>query len=371
MLVAVTLMLFIFAMVVPFLRTQTREVGRNAGNLNALQNARFSQNAIDRELRVAGAGVVPQRMFIVQAAPMAITFNADLVSADSNDANGVYYDPNVDTSTTHELPAASAITLPLSAQLYPGQDYVSAPGVLSTAQTISYWLTLDSTAALPNIYTIHRRVNNAAATTIATGISVPTGKPFFQYYKINGATGTLDSIPNASLPLIHTVAAHSTPADSGVSALTDSIRAVRMTVTGMYNDPTKGPIYRTVTTMTKLLNAGLLYAAACGSPPIAVTTPTATWFGGATTDSVTLTFAASVDQNGGEKDIEYYMIYERPVGSLDWGNPVTTLAAGTATYHWSDPVAPNLHGSWQYNVIAQDCTPANSGNAVSNTVTLP
>ena len=61
MMIAVTLMLFIFAMVVPFLRTQMHELGQNAGNLDALQNARFSQNAIDRELRVAGAGVVPGR----------------------------------------------------------------------------------------------------------------------------------------------------------------------------------------------------------------------------------------------------------------------------------------------------------------------
>jgi prepilin-type N-terminal cleavage/methylation domain-containing protein len=372
LMIAVTLMLFIFAMVIPFLRTQTRQVGVSAGNLDALQNARFSQNAIDRELRVAGAGVVPQQMFIVQAAPMAITFNADLVTPDSSDPTGVYYDPNVDTSTTHALPAAQAVTLPLSALQYPGQDYVSAPGVLGPAQTISYWLAPDSSLGVSHMYKLYRRVNSATATIVSTGINVPAGTAFFQYYKINQATGTLDSIPNASLPLIHTAVQHSAPSDTGASAQTDSIRAVSMTVTGMYNDPAKGPIYRTVSTLTKLLNAGLLAAAACGQPPITVTpVPVATWYGGAATDSVTLTWPESSDQDGGERDVNYYIVYRRPVGAPSWGDPATTFAAGTPTYHWVDPSAPNLHGAYQYNVIAQDCTPANSGDAISNSVTLP
>ena len=150
------------------------------------------------------------------------------------------------------------------------------------------------------------------------------GTAFFQYYKIDAVTGGLDSIPNASLPLIHVAAVHSSPADTGQSALTDSIRAVQMTVTGMYDDPTKGPIYRSVTTMTKLLNAGLLYASECGQPPIAVNAPTATAYidtSGSYADSVTLTWSASPDQNGGEKNVEFYMIYRQLVGGGRLGQP--------------------------------------------------
>ncbi len=371
MMIAVTLMLFIFAMVVPFLRTQMHELGQNAGNLDALQNARFSQNAIDRELRVAGAGVVPQQSFIVQAGPMAVTFNADLATADSLDPMAVYYDPNVDTSTTHALPALQAVTLPNSAITYPGQDYVSAPGVLSTAETISYYLTADSSQPIPNMYALYRKVNATAPTIVSTGIYVAPGTAFFQYYKINAATGGLDSIPNASLPLYHVAVVHSSPADTGQSAQTDSIRAVQMKVTGMYDDPTKGPIYRSVTTMTKLLNAGLLYASQCGQPPIAVNTPVATWYGTSTTDSVTVTWSASPDQNGGEQNVMFYMVYERPVGSPNWGNPVESVAAGSPTYEFNDPSAPNIHGTIEYNVLAQNCTPSNSTAAISNSVTLP
>ncbi len=372
MMIAVTIMLMIFAMVIPFLQAQMHQVGRTAGNLDAVQNARYSQNIIDRELRVAGAGVVPQQSFIVQAGPMSVSFNSDLVTADSTDPTAVYYDPNVDTSTTHALPLAQAMLMPLSTTFtYPSQDYVSAPGVLSTAETISYYLVVDHTQPVANIYTLYRQVNAAAPTVVSTGISVPAGKAFFQYYKINGSTGGLDSIPYASLPLYHSASVHSSPADTGQSALTDSIRAVQMVVTGMYDDPTAGPVYRTVTTMTKLLNAGLLYASECGQPPIAVNPPVATRYGGALTDSLNLTWSASPDQNGGEQNVELYMIYERAVGTVDWGNPVESVPAGTTTYKYKDPAAPNLHGQYQYNVIAQNCTPSNSGDAISNTVTLP
>ena len=321
MMIAVTMMLMIFAMVIPFLQAQMHQVGRTAGNLDAVQNARYSQNIIDRELRVAGAGVVPQQSFIVQAGPMSVSFNADLVTADSTDPTAVYYDPNVDTSTTHALPLAQAFLMPLSTTFtYPSQDYVSAPGVLSTAETISYYLVVDHSQPVSNIYTLYRQVNAAAPTVVSTGISVPAGTAFFQYYKINGTTGTLDSIPYASLPLYHTAAVHSSPADTGHSALTDSIRAVQMVVTGMYDDPTAGPVYRTVTTMTKLLNAGLLYASECGQPPIAVNAPVATWYGGTSTDSVNLTWSASPDQNGGEQNVELYMIYgdrsARSIGAI-------------------------------------------------------
>jgi prepilin-type N-terminal cleavage/methylation domain-containing protein len=374
MMIAMTMMLLIFAIVIPFMQTQMHQVGRTAGDLDALQNARFSQNMIDRELRVAGAGVVPQQSFIVQAAPMAVTFNADLVTADSTDPTAVYYDPNVDTSTTHALPFAQAVTLPNSVPSfnYPGQDYVSSPGVLSTAETISYYLVIDPTQPVGNIYTLYRRVNAAAPTVISTGISVPAGTAFFQYYKLDAVTGGLDSIPNASLPLYHTAVQHSSPADTGQSARTDSIRAVQMVVTGMYDDPTRGPVYKTVTTMTKLLNAGLLYASECGQPPIPVNTPAANWYGpGPTTDSVTVTWTASPDQNGGEQNVQFYMVYRKATATVDWGNPVESVPAGTATYEYKDPAAPNLHGSYQYDVIAQNCTPSNSPDAISNTVTLP
>src|ERR1700722_8171180 len=109
MLIACTLMLFVFAMIVPLLRIQTQSLGTGAGRLDALQTARFAQNAIDRELRIAGVGVLAQQPMIVQADPMAVTFNVDLSTRDSTDQNAVYFDPRVDTLTTQALPVSRQI----------------------------------------------------------------------------------------------------------------------------------------------------------------------------------------------------------------------------------------------------------------------
>jgi type II secretory pathway pseudopilin PulG len=370
LMIAATLMLLVFAMVVPLLRMQTQSLGGGAGRLDALQTARFAQNAIDRDLRIAGDGVLSQRPMVVQAGPMAVTFNVNLTTRDSTDENAVYYDPHVDTMTSQALPMARAITLPLSANVYPAMDYVTDSGVIGPAETISYWLSLDSTSAQPNIYILWRRANDAAPKVVSRGISVSPGTAFFQYYKKNQSTGTLDSIPNASLPLFHSVPQHGSVADTGIAALIDSVRMVRMSVTGLYVDPQAGPVYRSVTTSTKLLNAGLLSHVSCGDAPLPVpSAPVATVYG--SVDSLTLTWTASPDQDGGMRSVEQYLVYRRPVGAPTWGDPATSFPAGQPSYDWNDPAWASMHGLWEYAVIAQDCTPTNSSLISSNQVTLP
>lgn len=370
MLVAVTLLLFVFAMVVPFMRVQTRQIGTGAGRLDALQNARFSQNAIDRELRIAGVGATQNQPMIAQADPMAVTFNADLATRDSSDPDAIYYDPNVDTAAVGAMAAANAITLPRSSTTFPQIDYQSTPGIMGSAETVSYWLSRDSTSSQSDAYVLWRRVNNSTAKVVSTGLRVPSGTAFFQYFKINTGTGTLDSIPAASLPLFHPIAQHGSPADTGAAALIDSVRAVRMTVTGVYVDPQLGAVYRTVSSTTKLLNAGLLNHATCGFPPLPVpAAPAATKYG--SVDSVTLTWTASPDQNGGEQSVQRYLVYAQQVGAASWGDPVADIPATVTSYDWSDPSIASMHGQWQFSVVAQDCTPANSTLMTSNTVTLP
>jgi hypothetical protein len=373
MLIATVLMLFVFAMVIPFMRAQTWQIGASAGRLDALQNARFSQNAIDRELRIAGVGSTPNQPMLVQAAPMAITFNADLSTRDSTDPDAIYYDPYLDTLSEGALPTTRSITLPLSAVTYPLANYQSAPGVMGNAETVSYWLSLDSTSSLANTYVLWRRANDQAATAVSTGIYVAPGKPFFQYFKIDQITGALDSIPNAKLPLIHTVAQHATVADTGAASLIDSLRAVTMNVVGVYKDPQLGAIYRTVATTTKLLNVGLLNnTRVCGPAPLPIpAAPVATVYG-ATPDSVTLTWSASPDQNGGLESVQRYLIYRIPSGGTMQTDPAADVPAGLTTYEWHEPnFATMTAGAWQYAVLAQDCTPTNSTITSSNAVTLP
>ena len=109
MMMAILLTMLVFAITIPFFRVQTIAVDVGAGRLDALQNARFAQNAIDRELRIAG-GVTGQPI-IVQAAPFAVTFNVDLVSRMANDANATYYNPSADSLSTDSWePSTSNIT---------------------------------------------------------------------------------------------------------------------------------------------------------------------------------------------------------------------------------------------------------------------
>jgi len=306
----------------------------------------------------------------VQADSMAVTFNADLATRDSGDQNAVYFDPHLDSLATQALPMARQITLPLSAFTYPGMDYVTDSGVMGTAETVSYWLSHDSTSGQPDVYILWRRINDRAPKVVSRGIRVPAGTAFFQYFKVNQATGALDSIPASALPLFHSVPQHGSPADSGVAALIDSVRMVRTSITGVYMDPQAGPVYRAVTTSTKLLNAGLLNHTSCGDAPLPVpAAPVATVYG--SVDSLTLTWTASPDQDGGLRSVQRYLVYRRPVGASSWGDPAANLPAAQPGYDWSDPLWAQMHGNWEYAIIAQDCTPTNSTLVGSNQVTLP
>jgi hypothetical protein len=138
----------------------------------------------------------------------------------------------------------------------------------------------------------------------------------------------------------------------------------------VYVDPQGGPVYRMVSTATKLLNAGLLNHTTCGDPPLAIpAAPVATVYG--SVDSLTLVWTASPDQDGGLKSVQRYLMYKRLVGAASWGDPVASFPAAQPSYDWSDPAWASMHGLWEYAVIAQDCTPTNSSSVSSNQVTLP
>lgn len=374
MMIAIVLFVLVFGLAVPFFRYQARSVSASAGRLDALQNARYAQNAIDRDLRIAGIGIVDAQPLIVQADGFAITFNADLATKDKLDPSSIYYDPDIDSIGTISMDRSSKVTLPLSAISYPDSNYMAGP-VPSTAETISYWLVKDSTAVRTDQYILWRRANTLPPKLVAKGIIVPAGQTFFQYFRPN-ALGTLDSIKTAQLPLIHTAAVHSSPADTGNSAITDSIRVVRMTVTGLYNDPDKGPIMKSVVSSTKLLNAGMVQSTVCGDVPLAVTTATATLINAPTFPflpvKVHLAWNSSLDQDNGEKDVQRYLVYKKATASGDWGSPIADLAASQANYTLDDTSLSN--GSWVYGVVAQDCSPTNSSitsTGAINVVGLP
>ena len=367
MMIAIVLFVLVFGLAVPFFRYQARSVSASAGRLDALQNARYAQSAIDRDLRISGIGIVQAQPMIVQADGFAVTFNADLVTRDINDPMSIYYDVDMDSSGTAAMNNANKVVLPNSAKSYPDSNYMNGP-IASPAETIQYWLVKDSSATRTDQYVLYRRVNNLPQRLVAKGIIVPAGTNFFQYMRPN-SSGGLDSIKAAQLPLFHSAPIHGSPADTGTSALTDGIRVVRMTVTGLYNDPDKGPIMKTVVSSTKLLNAGMSRSSVCGDKPIAVTTAVAVPTPAGAPTKVTISWNSSLDQDAGEKDVGRYMVFKKKVGALDWGSPIADLAATQALYSLDDTTLPS--GNWVYGVIAQDCSPSNSAVTSTNPINVP
>src|SRR6202521_3749360 len=108
--IAIMLIGITLGLTVPFFRTQFQAFGNTAGRDDAAQNARYGVSMIDRDLRVAGIGVVDPQPMIVQAAPSAITFNVDMVSRVQTDAAAAYYDPDEDPAAVSALPKTSRIT---------------------------------------------------------------------------------------------------------------------------------------------------------------------------------------------------------------------------------------------------------------------
>ena len=361
MLLSLTILMAVMASAVTFYRVQVRAVESGTGRLDAVQNVRYVQNIIDRELRLAG-GITGQPL-IVMAHPMAVTFNVNLVTRLSGDHSAVYYNPDADSLATESFDPARARALPLVTKVYPTQAYTDDGGNRSAAETISYFLRADASAGRNDIYTLYRRVNDLDSTVVARNIQVPTDTVYFFRYWRTDATGALSQIANTSLPIYWDAASH----------LADSIRVVDMRINTWYRDTRANKdVIRSLSSSTKLLNAGLLQQTTCGSPPLPARNAAAalvTDAGGAPL-YVHVTWDASLEEAGGEHDVALYMIQRRAAGSTGpWVTIANLPANGAASYAFDDHDLGS--GDWNWSVVSQDCSPANGAAAITATVTIP
>ena len=361
MMMAVLLTMMVFAITIPFFRSQTTALDGGAGRLDAAQNAHFAQSSIDRELRLAG-GATGQPI-IVQAAPFAITFNVDLVTTQANDPDATYYNPNADPLAVESWLPAAAKTLPTSAITYPTVEYYDGNGFQSHAETISYFLYLDASSGRNDLYTLFRRVNDRDSTVVAHNMWIPTDTNYFFQYSRTDSSGTITSIPAANLPIYWNTAGD----------WADSIRFVQMRISGLYRDVRKAKdITRTIYHSTRLLNAGMLKQATCGAAPLAPGTVTSTQMDAGSPDfailpgpwtvadtlplaEVKVVYNASPEEAGGAKDVASYVIQRTLHGTSNWQVLGNLVANGSATYTWDDYTF--VPGTWDYGVVAVDCTP--------------
>lgn len=369
LLVAMILMMVIMTVAVQTFRRSSTLLASQAGMLEAQQNARFAVTNLDRDLRVAGVGIAPTQPMIVQASNTAITFNVDLVSRDSSDPLAVYIDPKADSTTTSALRTTAGITLPGTSITYPDSTYYTAAGLLSPAETISYYLAKDSTTARSNEYILWRRVNAAPPSVIARGIQFNPTDTVFQYFQEND-TGAVVLIPPSKLPLYHSAAAHGSPADTGRFALVDSIRSVRVRLTAVYHDPRLGDVLRPIQATIRLLNAGLVNRTTCGQPPMGVSVAATTSVSGAVSPFVKLVWSPSLDDGSGENDVDRYAIFRRPDTASTFVLPYASVPAGDTTYTYIDSDVKS-GDRWIYGVAAVDCTPRSSDVATTGIIAVP
>jgi len=85
---------------------------------------------------------------------------------------------------------------------------------------------------------------------------------------------------------------------------------------------------------------------------------------------VTISWAASTDDQAGEKDVERYAIYRRLTSTTDFGEPIGSLVAGHTTYSFVDSDLQSGQ-QWVYGVSALDCSPLNSSMTTATSVTIP
>jgi prepilin-type N-terminal cleavage/methylation domain-containing protein len=368
MIIAMTLIAIVLGLTVPFFRTEVQAFGNVSGRDDAQQNARYGVSMIDRELRVAGIGVVDPQPLIIQAAPYAITFNVDLVTRDKNDRGAAYYDPDIDPNGAASLPKTSKVTLPLSAIQYPDSNYSQAAGVPSDAETVSFWVAPDPDPSAKGTYALFRRVNALPPTTVAKALVLPANEPVFRYFKAD-TLGQLVEIPQASLPIYHSAPIHNSKADTAKSALTDSIRVVRVRITGQFTDRKGVKNARPVETGVRIMNAGLLHFHTCGDPPI-FTSAVLAVASNVPSTKVVVSWNSSVDQSSGEKDVEQYSIYRRSNANPLFSEPIASIPGGTPSYTFTDTQVQS-GDQLVYGIAAVDCGGQSSGVVSAPLVIVP
>jgi prepilin-type N-terminal cleavage/methylation domain-containing protein len=359
--ISMTILLVIMGVAVQFMRRQTSAVTMETQRMDALANAEFAVAQIERELREAGAGVTDLQPMIVQLDRMAITFNANMISIDSGDVRAVYQTPDADPRAVRAMDSLESRPLPNSvpAQFYPLRNYNAAKGFPSGAETISYYLVPDAAATTDSTFTLFRRVNAMDSTLVARNIVKRDTVPFFTYFT-QDTLGRLVPVSPARLPVYHSVT-HGASTDTGRSAITDSIRAVRVHFVALTVDRRAGKDsvkYRVVESRIRLMNSGLLNLTSCGQPPLGVPMPTVTQTAsGVSPRNVTVTWGSSNDDGMGEKDIERYAIFRRVAGTTINGDPIASIPAkGATSYSFVDSGA-QAGATYVYGVAAQDCTP--------------
>ncbi len=366
-LIALIVLSLVMGSAVSLLRSQSQTFALGSERADLYQNARYVVSVFERMTRTMGAGVAGSQPMLVYGGNDVLAFNADYQEVDTASMRwAVYFTPDADSLATVAWDAAAAGPIPNSTYIYPPRNYTLANGAPSPAETIILYFRPDSSTARTDDYVLYLRFNNREPTAVATNLLADSaGRPFLEYFRLSG--GTLALVPPANLPLIRRdVVAGMTPAQAFAAQLPDSVMTVQLNfeVTNGKTGPDEQRLQ--VSTMVHAHNNGLPQPIVCGRTPLPPALVTAIPDTTPNSGLVTLTWARSPDQGGGEDDIRQYLVFRRldtlPLPSWDL---LANVRADTLSLY-TFPISGNASGSaYQFGVSAQDCTPAVSSIAMT------
>jgi hypothetical protein len=180
---------------------------------------------------------------------------------------------------------------------------------------------------------------------------------------------TLALVANATLPWQHSVPIHLALSDTGAVSRIDSVRAVQVSFTVTNGLTGTAERTRALSRYMRLPNVGLANKKTCGDEPILGVGLTATW--NPVAGGVDLAWNAAVDEVGGEKDVQRYVIWRRLSTELAFGDPYLSIPpAGLPVYGYTDAAVVS-GSSYIYGLAAQDCTPLTSTRVETLQVNIP
>jgi type II secretory pathway pseudopilin PulG len=349
MMVALVIFTLVLATALGALRSQTRGFDRGSDEMSVLQNMRFAADLMEQEIRAAGNNLAPSQPPVVYAGDSAFAFNGDLVSDSIGDLFAVYVDPDASPAevTGYFLPA-QAIPQSSPAFNYPVADYFG-----NVAETIIFYFESDTSTADGADFRLMRQVNAQPAEVVIRNVLPHPLRPFFQYF--HETAGRIDSVPSGWYPMSHDSAAYS----GDQSVRINQLRAVEVNYT--VSNGRTGAAQRTqqMSFVVSMPNTGIAPPPNCGAAPILGVAMFATLAGWLGAERIDLTWQpAWDDNNGGDSDVERYVIWRRQGASgPPWGNPYRSIPAGrSTTYTFSDDNV-TVGQTYFYLMAAQDCTP--------------
>lgn len=373
MLVALLVFSFVMAGALAFLRAQGKSFQLANQRVGMYQNARYAFNEMEKDLRTAGAAAPDIQPQVIYAGANVVAFNANYWTDVQDDPFAVYYNPDAPAGSVTAMDKADRMVIPLTTFFYPDTNYRTGV-VNSPSETIVFFFEPDTSTTRADDYVLRRKVNTLAPDVVARNVLQTPGTPFLQYFRhvsIAGGGLQLQQVPNATLPIMHSVPIHLALNDTGPASRIDSVRAVLVSLTITNGLTGTAERKRTLGRLIRLPNAGLANKKTCGDQPLLGTGLNAVYQAMPTGEpAVLLTWSKATDESGGEKDVERYVIWRRLAADPDWGDPYLSIPAGQASYSFTDAAVAS-GDQYFYGLAAQDCTPTLSNLTSSLQVNIP